>query len=560
MEREHDELWDKSSRIATVQELLSDLSNEDKISDFLAEVRELGELTTERDVVVFVRLVERMSCFRPEYVPVYAKMLAQVKSSMPDVEVSQIVTKKMMSSLFSWDDCAEMDACFLVHHLIVCGVVSIDSLIRKLSKRYFRRAVYGQVRTSQAWGQLFLYFGPEIYEADPGFYEEHLNSDFSDISTLPKGLRKLAQECRRENWDALKRNRMVAHANDKLLKMLMEDDVPMLRDLASSPEFRMDEPVVVTPLCPFYHIEMRPSIIGMAAGLGAANCFKFLLEHGARTDLLTDNNTSLVQLAVDGGSIEILRILEQTGCSFCGCMQAATTFFRREIFDWYASSHTLDLEEKAPTRSTLLGQACSSNNVYAAMYAIEHGAQLNAPDGGQEYPLDRASEFGSQQVVALLLSEESVRSDTERMMSSIGLAIVCGYPDTLTDLLKWAKIPEAEATIFAAAAVEHSHKTCLKIVLDSCPELRTRETLQFLACFPVPCHTVSIRKTLMNHYGEVAVEWLRSLDEEQWQLMMQAALDYGERSLFEEIQEQYAMYGEKRDGNDAQCSRLSADE
>ena len=117
MEPERDELWNKCGRAATIQELLSDLSKEDQISGFLAEVRELSELTTEQDVASFFRFVERISCFRPENVPVYAKMLAQLKSSMPDVDVSRIVTKRMLSSLFQWgDEFAEKYVCFLLHH------------------------------------------------------------------------------------------------------------------------------------------------------------------------------------------------------------------------------------------------------------------------------------------------------------------------------------------------------------------------------------------------------------------------------------------------------------
>ena len=338
---------------------------------------------------------------------------------------------------------------------------------------------------------------------------------------------------------------MEAHANDTLLKMLMEDDVTSLQDLASRPDFQIDDPVGVSPLCPFYHIEMRPSMIGMAAGLGAVNCFKFLLDNGARTDLLTDNQTSLVQLAVDGGSIEILRMLEQAGCSFCGCMQAATTFFRREIFDWYANSHTLDLEERASTGSTVLGQACSSNNIYAAMYAIEHGAELNGPDGGQEYPLDRAAGFGSQEVVALLLSEERVRRDTERMMGSVQRAIFCGYPDVLTALLKWIKIPEEQAMAFASLAIEFSHKRCLQKVLDSCPELHTTEKLEDLLYFP-SAPTPGIWKMILNHYAELSVEWLRSLTEEKWKSLLEGTMYFHDRCLFEEIAKQYAVYNPGR--------------
>ena len=47
---------------------------------------------------------------------------------------------------------------------------------------------------------------------------------------------------------------------------------------------------------------------------------------------------------------------------------------------------------------------------------------------------------------------------------------------------------------------------------------------------------------ILNHYGELSVEWLRSLTEEKWKSLLEGTMYFHDRCLFEEIAKQYAVY------------------
>ena len=81
-----------------------------------------------------------------------------------------------------------------------------------------------------------------------------------------------------------------------------------MKAITSVPNFEIDAKIHVNPLC--------PSLMSIAASLGAGEFLKYLLAIGSSLEVKS-KGTSLVQLAVDDGNLKILRILEQTFADVC---------------------------------------------------------------------------------------------------------------------------------------------------------------------------------------------------------------------------------------------------
>lgn len=491
------ELWDEMAQIAEIQDSLSSLTEED-IEDLIQLLTAAHMLETRSGLSRLIRLIRGMCSFRAEKIPIYAHLLSELKTLVTVVDLSKFTMTHLFRACF--DACqrpVDTTILFLMHQLMLHNVFSADDFVSKLAK-YSRMELY-----IIALASFSIFFGPEIVERDRVLFNNLLIARDAAFAVSRRIQRLILQYGSRDHWDELRRDRAVMHCNDKYIKMFMEDDIQALRELVATPDLDLNAPIEVTPLCPFYHLDMRPSLIGMAAGLGASNCFRFLLSLGAKTDLLTDNKTSLVQLAVDAGNIEILRILEEHQCDFCGCLQAAVTFFRRDIMDWFLSTHEVDLEERAPTGSTLMNQAASSNNVRAAMYGIEHGAALNGSDGGNERPIMRGAAFNSVEVCTLLIQQQLVREDMVEMIRAVDYAAAFGFTESLSLVMPYVSLSVTEAIAITESAIAGSQMRSLKILLDVChlgpPCLADRSLLFFDAACQQPDER--IMELLLERYG-----------------------------------------------------------
>lgn len=118
----------------------------------------------------------------------------------------------------------------------------------------------------------------------------------------------------------------------RLQEIIEEDDVESLKDLFLSPDFEINElHEFKIPQFATLDIEKEFTLIELAAVNGSISCFRFLFINGASHDGIT-------RMAVSGGNVEIIQILEQAGIRpYKSCIVFAIRFHRIEIFDWFTA-------------------------------------------------------------------------------------------------------------------------------------------------------------------------------------------------------------------------------
>lgn len=132
----------------------------------------------------------------------------------------------------------------------------------------------------------------------------------------------------------------------KLQRIIEDDNVIELEEIFASPDFDINDrisfivsqPIIDANLCD------NMTLIELSALCGSIKCFRFLFINDA--ELERDEEFSLIQLAIAGGNVEIIQILEQARIlPDQACITYAIILHRIEIFDWLIEQFPDSLKE-----------------------------------------------------------------------------------------------------------------------------------------------------------------------------------------------------------------------
>jgi ankyrin repeat protein len=168
---------------------------------------------------------------------------------------------------------------------------------------------------------------------------------------------------------------------------LREGDLAAFSAIFAERSLAPDTRIQPSVLFGCHFLRNRPTLLHYAAFFGAADCFKFLLENGASTDLRDEAGRTVAQFAAAGGNQEIIAICRSRRCDLSGAEKFAVRFHRNAAFDHYGS---------------ILHQCAVSNNVALIVDCLKRGDSLNAFDSSGNAPLHIAVEFNSIDSVWLL--------------------------------------------------------------------------------------------------------------------------------------------------------------
>jgi ankyrin repeat protein len=210
---------------------------------------------------------------------------------------------------------------------------------------------------------------------------------------------------------------------------LREDDVAafstIFAELALAPDTRIQPSVLFG--CHF--LRNRPTLLHYAAFFGAADCFRFLLENGASTDLRDEAGRTLAQFAAAGGNSEVLAICRSRRCNFSGSERVAVRFHRNAAFDHYGD---------------IMHQCTVSNNVALIVHCLKRGDAPNTFDNSGKAPLHVAVEFDSIQAVWLLcqhpLVNVNLATANDSRSTALHIAAERGHLECVRVLLRHSLI------------------------------------------------------------------------------------------------------------------------
>lgn len=209
-------------------------------------------------------------------------------------------------------------------------------------------------------------------------------------------------------------------------KMISNDNVEELKQAFISPDFDINQIQILNAWklveIPLYNFE-RMTLIEYAALYGSIACFRFLYINNAELNRKVEKydgyyESYMINMAVAGGNVEIIQILEQAGIiPDESCFEFAIRFHRVEIFDWlvdqfpefdfsilcfeYEFIHGINRIDKVDAEKAL-AISIERNISFLVRLLIPHVSVYD------DETLSRACELGYTEIVKFLLTFPSI--------------------------------------------------------------------------------------------------------------------------------------------------------
>ena len=150
-----------------------------------------------------------------------------------------------------------------------------------------------------------------------------------------------------------------------LLSFIKSDDPDSLSGQTADENFDYNMTLTTTPYCLYFSVlQGKNTLLEFAAAYRAVKCFKFLL-------LNTPNrNDNVVNCAIAGGDLEIIRLCQQNNFKFQDTLKIAANFHKIDVFNWFLTSFG---EYKDNELDDVLNKAAKEGNWDILVAAFENG-------------------------------------------------------------------------------------------------------------------------------------------------------------------------------------------
>lgn len=260
-----------------------------------------------------------------------------------------------------------------------------------------------------------LWFGYALSSVDPIEYKDRIDQLQSIIiqikpnSNIKQALMPL-NSYSRDNWFVYKNSVTLGYPEGSVSAILKANDINLLKKVFNKGGFDINQRVATTELeyCDF--VKHSPTLIQFAAFFAARDCFTFLLQKGANTELLdmSKDHHSLAHFAIAGGDQQILKLCDAYGLDFSGTVEIAAMFHRSDSIQWI-----LDMKEIDVYSTLGFHYAAKYNNLKFMKMCIEHGIDINMPDDQGRTPLHYAAMQCNPDSVNYLLCQKETNLNAE---------------------------------------------------------------------------------------------------------------------------------------------------
>ncbi|OHT04095.1 hypothetical protein TRFO_28467 [Tritrichomonas foetus] len=187
-------------------------------------------------------------------------------------------------------------------YLYQIGIIDLETLKKKM------------------YSELFIYFFPEIKEADPTYFR--IQGENYYISKACQYL---------DNIDEFKRLREEGHSEDPVSKLIRNDDLNAFIDFLSKNNYSLDSMIGSSIFEPNAEIRFSgPSVIEYAMIFGSINIFKYLWANKIKV------SRSSLRYSIIGGNLEIIHILaDESNYEFNDeCLQKCVLYHHDNILEY----------------------------------------------------------------------------------------------------------------------------------------------------------------------------------------------------------------------------------
>ncbi|KAK8844447.1 hypothetical protein M9Y10_024305 [Tritrichomonas musculus] len=250
--------------------------------------------------------------------PYLADLLDELNNNKSTILIPFMVEKLMNSFASNKNNCS------FVYNLYKKGLIKKQELMKKIASTINKSDNYEEKEC------LVLWFLPEVYELNPTFFENYISDSNNELINYFVPNRIDIYNKMRDNGEPV----------DEISKALRKDDIELFQSLVSS---TLSSNTILK--IPFNLYEDFVSSTGgqcrfldYAAAYGSVKCFKYLfLNH-------QEINTSTFWLAVYGGNIEIIKIVDQNvnndfnkrniDLNILNSLIISIAKHQNELFDW----------------------------------------------------------------------------------------------------------------------------------------------------------------------------------------------------------------------------------
>ncbi|OHT10233.1 hypothetical protein TRFO_20532 [Tritrichomonas foetus] len=312
------ELFDKSNLFKNYLNDIADLiSEDDGLQSLITLENDIFSLTSYslsivkqgiekcENIKIVCQIIVNACCTRHKDILLYLELIKSIEIiDFPKLFLQTLLNPFINSDPGTYIELPrEVD--FIIRQLIDKNLVSFDEIPSDFKFISFYLIDYLTEKNPNVLEMMF-----EIYKSEfPSFFE--------NIDSL-----------KANNWELHKKLMAIGENEDEISKIIREDNIDRFQIISSVNRFDFNSKIQNSVYGKYSYISRDTSLIEYAAFFGAINIFKFLLLNGAK------KTESLAKYAVASGNVEIVRIVEQNGCSFNDTLEVAFNFSHSDIFEW----------------------------------------------------------------------------------------------------------------------------------------------------------------------------------------------------------------------------------
>ena len=388
----------QTSLLSTTSENIEEYTNQIKNSIFFTEDSHQKQ---------FVHCVLNTVVYRPLNAENLAKL---TKSVLQNSDFSICHIHDYLLRAIAMPSTCDLAQIHYYRLLLDLGVFTAEEIVREISNFYkeFPNAELNHLL-------LFAWFTPEIEQLN----KEHFTNMLLLTTTSPQMQQQsdvLAgivhfftnfSQFRENNYELWRKCMNLNDEPDSLAHIIRNDDITYLQSLATAGTFDVNQriPPFIFGISSF--LAFYPTIIQYAAYVGAVKCFKYLLLNYSDLKLTDVCSTTIAQLAVAGGSLEIIRSLEDK-VNFDGCLSVSARFIQNNVFQWLHETKFSDLGKADLNDLSPIHYAVESGNIPALLTCLDNGVDVNAGFDAGWTPLHIAAKHGQSSMIRILSSHEKI--------------------------------------------------------------------------------------------------------------------------------------------------------
>lgn len=305
---------------------------------------------------------------------------------------------------------------------------------------------------------LFTWFAPYISAINQKLFTKiyRLYETLITKPNIPDAMTKFFENFetyKANDWEIFHKILSDEYDNGTISKVLRDDDVKALKELLADADKlniknhnatqspynkRIVSELHVAPV--FAHD--KPTLILYAALFQAVKCFQYLQLKGASLTLRDDKYRTISMFASAGGSLTIIRFIQNSLDSFDGALQTCAAFHQNYIFPNVYKWKTTELEEPDRFGKKIITTASGANNISVFLFCLKHGIPVTTKEAFGWTTLHTAAEQGMKDMVEIIYYFHEIDPNVKDTwgVTALHLAADRAHPHVVKFLLRKKRI------------------------------------------------------------------------------------------------------------------------